>query len=60
MTQNKIQFDYEFYETIDDVIEHIKKCEGHHKQQAVFSAFHTGLTQICFNCKKVRSTLMTL
>jgi hypothetical protein len=51
------QFTLEHYETLEEVRRHIVNCEGRHKQQAIFSTFHNGLTQICFGCKKIRSTL---
>jgi hypothetical protein len=53
----KIMFEYERYETQEEVRNCIRDCEGRHKQQAVYSTFHDGLTQVCFGCKKVRSTL---
>jgi len=35
----------------------IKSCEGKHIQQVVYSTYHNALTQICFGCKKVRTSL---
>ena len=35
----------------------IKVCEGKHIQQVVYSTYHDALTQVCFGCKKVRTTL---
>lgn len=35
----------------------IKDCEGKHIQQVVYSSYHDALTQICFGCKKIRTTL---
>ena len=32
-------------------------CEGEHIQQVVYSTYHKALTQICFSCKKVRTSL---
>jgi len=52
-----MQFDYEFIEKQEDVRKHIKNCEGKHTQQAIYSTFHDALTQICFGCLKVRSTI---
>ena len=34
-----------------------QECEGKHTQQAIYSTFHDALTQVCFGCKKIRSTL---
>lgn len=54
----KITFDYEFIKEQEDVRKHIKNCEGKHTQQATYSTFHDALTQVCFGCKKIRSTIM--
>lgn len=35
----------------------IKECEGKHVQQIAYSSYHDALTQICFGCKKVRTSL---
>lgn len=53
----KITFEFEHLDTMEEVREHIQNCEGHHTQQAIFSTFHDALTQICYVCKKVRSNL---
>lgn len=53
----EIAFQYENLKTQEEVREHIKFCEGRHTQQAIYSTFHDGLTQVCFGCKKVRSTI---
>lgn len=55
----KITFDYEYKETYEEVLQHTQECEGKHLQQVVYSTFHDGLTQICFGCGKVRSTIKT-
>ena len=52
-----IKFDYENLKTQEEVREHIKECEGKHSQQVAYSTFHDGLTQVCFGCRKIRSTL---
>ncbi len=36
---------------------HIGGCEGQHVQQVIYSTYHKALTQICFGCKKVRTSL---
>ncbi len=36
---------------------HIKGCEGKHIQQVVYSSYHDALTQVCFGCKKIRTSL---
>lgn len=53
-----ITFAYEYLKRQEDVRRHIQECEGKHTQQAIYSTFHDGLTQICFGCKKVRSTIL--
>ena len=53
----KIILEYEYCETQEKVRAHIRECEGHHTQQAIYSTFHDALTQICFGCMKVRSTI---
>jgi len=53
----KMQLDYEYVEKQEDIREQIKECEGRHTQQAVYSTFHDALTQVCYGCKKVRSTI---
>lgn len=50
-------FNYEHIEDQKGVREHIQQCEGRHTQQAIYSTFHDALTQICFGCKKIRSTI---
>ena len=36
---------------------HIEGCEGKHIQQVIYSTYHKALTQICFSCKKIRTSL---
>lgn len=50
-------FTYEHVPEQTDVRKHIQACEGQHTQQAIYSTFHDALTQICFGCKTVRSTI---
>lgn len=50
-------FEYQYVGKVEDVRRHIKNCEGKHTQQAIYSTFHDGLTQVCFGCKKIRSTI---
>ena len=50
-------FNFEHYETMEEVRENIQQCEGKHTQQAIYSTFHDALTQICYGCKKIRSTI---
>jgi hypothetical protein len=50
-------FTYEHIETVEGVRKHIQDCEGRHTQQAMYSTFHDALTQVCFGCRKIRSTI---
>ena len=50
-------FDYEHIDTPELVRKHIQECEGKHTQQAIYSTFHDALTQICFGCKVIRTTI---
>ena len=52
-----MKFDYNYLPTAEEVRKHIQECEGHHTQQAIYSTFHDGLTQVCFGCKVIRSTI---
>lgn len=51
------KFVYEYYSTLEQVRSFIKGCEGKHTQQVSYSTFHDALTQICFVCHKIRSTI---
>ncbi len=53
----QINFEYEYVSDKEDLIKIIDNCEGHHTQQAIYSTFHSALTQVCFGCKKIRSTI---
>lgn len=48
---------FEHFNTMEEVRQHIQECEGRHTQQAIYSTFHDALTQICYGCKKIRSTI---
>jgi hypothetical protein len=54
----KTIFEYEYYETQEEVRAHIQACEGKHTQQVAYSTFHDSLTQICFGCLKIRSNIL--
>jgi len=42
----------------DDVEEYIKDCQDrNHIQQVAFSTYHHALTQICFTCKWIRTSI---
>ena len=40
-----------------NIKQHIKACEGRHIQQVAYSSYHDALTQVCFTCKMVRTSL---
>lgn len=43
---------------LEDVIRMIEGCESRkHVQQSAYSSNLKGLTQICFGCRKVRTTI---
>lgn len=50
-------FQYEQFGSMEEIRQHIRECEGKHVQQAIFSTFMDTLTQVCFTCGKVRSTI---
>ena len=51
-------FEYELKRDMDEVRWQIQECEGKHVQQAIYSTFMDALTQVCFTCGKVRSTIL--
>lgn len=53
-----MRFILEYLKTMEEVRKHIQKCEGKHTQQAIYSTFHDALTQICYGCMKVRTTII--
>ena len=54
---NNIIFEYQYVSDKEDLMKIIDNCEGQHTQQAIYSTYHSALTQVCFGCKKVRSTI---
>ena len=50
----------EFIESQEEIKKYIKQCEGHHIQQVAYSSYHDALTQVCFGCDKVRTTLKVI
>ena len=55
---NKITFEYEFVPSKEELMDQIDECEGKHIQQAIYSTFHSALTQVCFGCRKIRSSIL--
>lgn len=56
MTQMN-KFEYVYVEDQEDIRKHIQNCEGRHTQQAIYSTFHDALTQVCYGCLKIRTTI---
>jgi hypothetical protein len=52
-----MNFEYEHIKTMEEVRKHIQDCEGRHIQQAIYSTFHDALTQVCYGCEKIRTTI---
>lgn len=57
MTTPTITFEYELLSE-PEVRESIRRCEGQHVQQCIFSTFMDTLTQVCFTCQRVRSSIL--
>ena len=55
-----ITFEYQYIKKQEDVRKQIQKCQGKHVHQVAYSTFHDALTQVCFQCKKIRSTIKLL
>lgn len=53
-------FDYIYFHhgmmALRDVIKHCQ--DSSHIQQVAFSTYHDALTQICFNCRVIRSMIL--
>lgn len=58
MPEDARTFTYELLDSTEQVRERIRECEGRHVQQAIFSTFMDTLTQVCFTCGRVRSTIL--
>lgn len=41
-----------------EIKKHIKLCEGIHMQQVSYSTYHNAFTQVCFDCKRIRTNIM--
>lgn len=54
---DSMTLEYVWVKTIEELVKQIAECEGKHTQQAVYSTFHSGLTQVCFGCRKIRSNI---
>ncbi len=52
-----MKLEFENCKSQEEVRKHIQECEGKHTQQAIYSTFHDALTQICYGCLKIRSTI---
>jgi len=51
-------FEYFRKNDIMEVEEHIAMCQNmNHVQQVAYSTYYVALTQICFDCKKIRTNM---
>jgi hypothetical protein len=51
-------FKYWYGGSIDDVRKSIRECtRDKHIQQVAYSTHHDGMTQICFSCRRIRSSI---
>jgi len=50
-------FTYEHVASKGELMKQVDACEGRHTQQAIYSTFHSAITQVCFGCGKIRSTI---
>jgi len=48
-------FELYILDSIEEVRRMIQVCEGGHKQQIAYSSYHDSLTQICFDCRTIRT-----
>ncbi len=53
----QLTFKYEYYDTIEEIIDFIRQDEGHCTQQSVYSTFHDALTQINFTKRIIRTNV---
>lgn len=53
-------FEYEYYKTQEEIREHVQECQGKHVQQVAYSTFYDAITQICFGCIKIRSSIFVV
>ena len=51
------EFGLIFCDNQGEVKNYIKICEGKHVQQVAYSSYHDALTQVCFGCKRIRTSL---
>lgn len=60
LNMNNTTFEFQHLPSVEEVRQAIIKCESRHTQQCAYSTFHDALTQVCFGCKKIRSSLGVL
>ena len=56
MKKEKLKLEVEFLTKLN-VEHHIEGCEGKHIQQIAYSSYHDALTQVCFGCGVIRTSL---
>ena len=48
----------DFFSTAGEVRIHIRDCQrDKHIQQVAYSTYHDALTQVCFTCEKIRTSI---
>lgn len=53
-----MKLELEFKKNIKEVEEEIKRCQRvNHIQQVAFSTYHHALTQVCFTCEIIRTSI---
>lgn len=53
-----MRFEQFFLKSQESVRNVIKQCQNeNHVQQVAYSTYHDCLTQICFNCKEIRTSM---
>ncbi len=51
-------FELDNFDSVEIVRRFIKECQkDNHIQQVAYSTYHDCLTQLCFNCQKIRTNL---
>lgn len=53
----KLEFTLVYMGDITFLQEMIADCEGKHTQQVAYSTYHKALTQLCFTCQTIRTTM---
>lgn len=52
-----MKLEFEYVPEVEEIRRQIRQCEGRHVQQAIYSTYHDALTQVCYGCRKIRSSI---